>query len=186
MKYKLSTGMIVFRIINYLLMAVITIACIVPLWHVLMGSMSNPTAVTTTKGLILTPLKNFDFQSYTIIMKYEKLWGGYLNTLIYLAMQCVLTGVLTVVAGYVFSRKRFRTRNFFMMIISFTMLFNGGMIPTYMVIRKIGLLEILVDQISGYGRQQKGQHDQTGFRYPEELFFHLRSSVIHARGWALA
>ena len=141
MKYKLSPGMIVFRIINYILMAVITIACIVPLWHVLMGSMSNPTAVTTTKGLILTPLKNFDFQSYKIIMNYEKLWGGYLNTLIYLVMQCVLTGVLTVVAGYVFSRKRFRTRNFFMMIISFTMLFNGGMIPTYMVIRKIGLLD---------------------------------------------
>ena len=56
-------------------------------------------------------------------------------------MACVLTGISTVIAGYVFSRKRLRYRNTFMLIISSTMLFNGGMIPTYMIIRNLGMLD---------------------------------------------
>lgn len=141
MKYKTKPSRRVFMIFAYALMIAIAIICIAPLWHVLMASISNPTLATNSKGLILWPLGNLDFKAYEIILGYAKLWQGYGNTLLYIIGQCIVTGISTVIAGYVFSRKRFFYRNTFMMIISFTMLFNGGMIPTYMVIRNIGLID---------------------------------------------
>lgn len=141
MKYKTKPSRRVFMIFAYGLMIVIAIICIAPLWHVLMASVSNPTLATNSKGLILWPLGNMDFKAYEIILGYARLWQGYGNTLLYIIGQCMVTGISTVIAGYVFSRKRFFYRNTFMMIISFTMLFNGGMIPTYMVIRNIGLID---------------------------------------------
>ncbi|MBS5521374.1 MAG: carbohydrate ABC transporter permease [Clostridiales bacterium] len=141
MKYKTKPSRRVFMIFAYGLMIVIAIICIAPLWHVLMASVSNPTLATNSKGLILWPLGNLDFKAYEIILGYARLWQGYGNTLLYIIGQCMVTGISTVIAGYVFSRKRFFYRNTFMMIISFTMLFNGGMIPTYMVIRNIGLID---------------------------------------------
>ena len=125
----------------YLLLIAVLIISVVPLWHVMMGSISNPTATTTTRSLILYPLKNVDFQAYRIIGQYKKLWSGYLNTVIYIVLQCVITGLLSTVAGYIFSRKRFKMRNAFMLFISATMLFNGGMIPMYMIVRKLHLLD---------------------------------------------
>ena len=141
MKYKTKPSRRVFMIFAYGLMIVIAIICIAPLWHVLMASVSNPTLATNSKGLILWPLGNLDFKAYEIILGYARLWQGYGNTLLYIIGQCMVTGISTVIAGYVFSRNRFFYRNTFMMIISFTMLFNGGMIPTYMVIRNIGLID---------------------------------------------
>lgn len=55
--------------------------------------------------------------------------------------QCLISGVLTLIAGYVLSRKRFRYRNVLAGFITFTMLFHGGMIPTYMVVRNLQLLD---------------------------------------------
>ena len=76
-----------------------------------------------------------------MILKYGTIWRGYANTILYIVLSCVLTGLSTIIAGYVFSRKKMRYRNFFMMFISFTMLFNGGMIPTFMVLKKLGLVD---------------------------------------------
>lgn len=141
MHYKVKAPRIIFLTIAVVLLALIAVVCLLPLWHVLMGSISNPTSMNTHKGLILYPLTNFDSQAYSIILTYQKLWNSYINTFIYIILACILTGVSTVIAGYVFSRKRFYFRNSFMMIISSTMLFNGGMIPTYMVIRNMGLID---------------------------------------------
>ena len=141
MKYKKSPSRIAFMTFAYLLLIAVLIISVVPLWHVMMGSISNPTATTTTRSLILYPLKNVDFQAYRIIGQYKKLWSGYLNTIIYIVLQCAITGLLSTVAGYIFSRKRFKMRNAFMLFISATMLFNGGMIPMYMIVRKLHLLD---------------------------------------------
>ena len=141
MKYKLKAPRVVFLAVAYTLMILIFIVCLAPMWHVLMASISDPTLLNSARGLILKPLGNIDFTAYKIIMGYGKLWMGYRNTIFYIVGQCAITGFLTVMAGFVFSRKRFYYRNTFMMIISFTMLFNGGMIPTYMVVRKLGLID---------------------------------------------
>ena len=123
------------------ILILIAIACFLPIWHVIMASISDPTELNVSKGLIVKPLKKVDFTAYKMILQYKSLWQGYRNTLMYIVLSCVITGVLTVIAGYVFSRTRFYYRNTFMLIISFTMLFNGGMIPTYMVIKNLGMLD---------------------------------------------
>lgn len=106
-----------------------------------MASISNPTALNTHTSLVFWPLENVDVQAYRIILQYNKLWGSYLNTILYIVSTCVLTAVLTTIAGYVFSRRSFYFRNGFMMIISFTMLFNGGMIPNYIVMKWLHLTD---------------------------------------------
>lgn len=141
MVQKASPARIVFLILAYALLIVIALVCLMPIWHVAMASISNPSYLSVNKGIILAPLHNVDITAYKIIGNYEKLWTSYRNTFLYIVGQCVITGVLSVIAGYVFSRKRFFFRNGFMMFISFTMLFNGGMIPLYMVVRKLGLLD---------------------------------------------
>ncbi len=141
MKYKVTIGRVIFMIFAISFLVFIFFVSVIPLWHVIIGSISNPTSTTTYRGLILLPLKNLDFQAYRIIGQYQRLWSGYLNTFIYIVMQCVVTGLLVTIAGYIFSRKRFRMRNKFMLFISATMLFNGGMIPMYMIVRNLHMLD---------------------------------------------
>ncbi len=141
MKYKVTIGRVIFMIFAISFLVFIFFVSVIPLWHVIIGSISNPTSTTTYRGLILLPLRNLDFQAYRIIGQYQRLWSGYLNTFIYIVMQCVVTGLLVTISGYIFSRKRFRMRNKFMLFISATMLFNGGMIPMYMIVRNLHMLD---------------------------------------------
>ena len=137
---KKSVSGIIFDVFNYLLMLGIAFICVVPIIHVIWASVSDPASVDKAKGFILYPLGSPSLNAYKIIMRYKNIWIGYKNTLIYVVVQCLVTSILTVIAGYITSRKRFRYRNVLMMFLAFTMLFNGGMIPTYMVVNYLGLL----------------------------------------------
>ena len=141
MKKKINIGRRIFLVIDVLILLFVVFVCFMPIWHIIMASLSNPTALNSHHGLLMLPAQNIDFTPYKIVLKYQKLWVAYRNTIIYILSSCMITGLLTTLAGYVFSRKRLYFRNTFMLIISFTMLFNGGMIPTYMVIRGLGLLD---------------------------------------------
>ena len=133
---RVSPSRAVFLVVAVLFLLAIALVCFLPIWHVIMASISNPTQVNVSKGLILSPLGNVDVTAYKMLLSYQSLWTGYRNTIFYIILSCVITGV-------VFSRNRFFYRNTFMLIISFTMLFNGGMIPTYMVIRNIGMVDTI-------------------------------------------
>ena len=122
-------------------MVLIAFVCFVPIWHVIMASISDPGLVDKNTGLILFPLGKVSINGYKYVLSYNNVWIGYRNTIFYVVAQCLITGVLTVVAGYILSRKRFQFRGVLMGIISFTMLFNGGMIPTYMVVRDLHMLD---------------------------------------------
>ncbi len=139
--YKTSVSRKVFQVCNYIFMILICIICILPLWHVYMASISDPALVEKANGFILYPLGQLTTKGYEIIAKYKSLWRGYGNTIIYIIAQCIVSGVLTLIAGYVLSRKEIRYRNAMMMFMMFTMMFNGGTIPTYMVVRNLGLLD---------------------------------------------
>ena len=138
---KLKPGRVAFLTIDVVIMLLVCFVCFIPIWHMIMASISNPTALNVNTRLVYWPLKNVDFGAYRIILRYKKLWNAYRNTIIYIISTCLLTGFLATLAGYTFSRKRFYFRNGFMMIIAFTMLFHGGMIPTYMTIRKLGMVD---------------------------------------------
>lgn len=140
---KITPSRAAFLAVAVLFLAAISLVCLLPVWHVIMASISDPTQLTVSKGLIIHPLGTVDATAYRMILSYQSLWTGYRNTILYIVLSCVTTGALTTIAGYVFSRNRFYYRNTFMLAISFTMLFNGGMIPTYMVINKIGMIDTI-------------------------------------------
>ena len=141
MKLKEKPSRLLFVGINTIILLLIAYVCLAPIWHMIMASISNPTALNTHTGLVFWPLQNVDFQAYRIILQYDKLWSSYLNTIFYIISTCILTAILTTIAGYVFSRKSFYFHNGFMMVISFTMLFNGGMIPNYIVMKWLHLTD---------------------------------------------
>lgn len=138
---KIKPSRVLFLIIDVVILCLVAYVCFIPIWHVTMSSMSNPTQLNIHKGIVYWPLGNFDFTPYRVILQYKKLWGAYRNTIFYILAACALTGIMTTIAGYIFSRKRMFYRNSFMLFISFTMLFHGGMIPTYMVVRKLGMID---------------------------------------------
>jgi len=141
MVVKKTAGQRVFTVFNTLFMLFMCVICFVPILHVFWASISDPALVETSSGILLWPLGKLSVNAYKIILRYKGIWTGYRNTIFYVIAQCLLTGVLTVIAGYVLSRSRFRYRNSVMMFMAFTMLFNGGMIPTYMVVRDLHLLD---------------------------------------------
>ncbi len=141
MKTRRSFPQLIFEIVNTAIMLLLCIICIIPLWHVIMASISEPVQVDMATGFILRPLGSVSTKAYSLIMKYRGIWTGYGNTIFYVVAQCIITSFLSVIAGYVLSRKRFRYRGVLMGMITFTMLFNGGMIPTYMVVRNLGMLD---------------------------------------------
>ena len=141
MKIKMSLSRRVFLVANTIILTLMALMCLIPLWHVMVASVSDPAQVDAASGFILRPLGSISFRAYELIFQYKGIWIGYRNTIFYVIAQCLITTTLTVVAGYVLSRKRFRYRNVMMGMIAFTMLFNGGMIPTYMVVRNLGLLD---------------------------------------------
>jgi putative aldouronate transport system permease protein len=153
MVVKKTIGDYIFDSLNYLLLAVIAFLCVVPIIHVCFASISEPALVDKAAGFILWPLGKPSLNAYRIIMRYKNIWIGYRNTILYVVAQCLITSVLSVIAGYITSRTRFRYRNALMMFLAFTMLFNGGMIPTYMVVNKLGLLNtraaLLIPQAMG-------------------------------------
>lgn len=137
---KLSFSRIVFNIINYTLMALFCFICIMPLWHVLMASISDPKSLIVTKGLLFTPAGEVNFGAYKIILKNHDLIKGYMNTFMYVGLTTLITTISTVIAGYVISRDNMKLKMPIIAFMIFPMLFGGGLIPTYMIIRSLGMI----------------------------------------------
>lgn len=138
---KQTTGEKIFTIINYIVLGLLAITCILPVWHVLCASVSDPYAVATSTSFILHPLKIFQTEAYKIILSYNGLWTGYRNTILYVACQSLLAVVFASIAGYVLSRKGIRFKGIFMLLLVIPLLFNGGMVPTYIVMQTLHLLD---------------------------------------------
>ncbi len=137
---KLTKSRVVFNILNYGFMIFFSFICIVPIWHVVMASVSDPRLLMSSSGIIWKPLGNLTLAGYKLVLKNKSILTGYANTLIYVGWNTVIGTTLTVIAGYLVSRKNFKLRNPLMYFILFTMMFSGGLIPTYIVIRALGLI----------------------------------------------
>lgn len=140
MRIRESLSRRIFLIVNAVLLAIIGFCCLAPMWHVLCCSISDPMILMREQGFLLWPKGVPTVGGYEAIINYKNIWIGYLNTLIYVGIGVALNLTLTSVAAYVLSRKRFLPRNFLMLFLSFTMLFNGGLIPNYLLIMRLGLL----------------------------------------------
>jgi len=133
-----SKGDRIFNYINYTFLAFLTIIVLYPLVFVVSASFSSTEAVAAGK-VWLFPV-DFSLKGYETVFNYGLVWTGYANSLFYTSVGTIINVVLTIMAAYPLSRDDFKGRNVFMFILFFTMLFNGGLIPTYLLVKDLGML----------------------------------------------
>lgn len=138
MKIKASFGERAFQVFNYIFLGLVGFMCLYPMWHVLMASFSDSTALTAHSGLLLWPIE-FSLEAYRRVLSNQNIWTGYLNTIKYLVLGVSTSMVMTILGAYVLSRRDFMLRRPIMLAITFTMFFSGGTIPTYLNIQELGL-----------------------------------------------
>lgn len=128
----------IFDGVNLALMLILLVIFVWPLWFVLIASISDPNQVWLG-NVILWP-KGITWDSYELLLKYDQIWTGYGNTLFYTVVGTAVNVVMTICAAYPLSRKDFVPRKFFLIMFMITMYFSGGLIPSYLVVSKLGLL----------------------------------------------
>ena len=141
MKYRRTVGGTIFTVANYTVMILFAVVCLLPIWHTLCSSFSMPYDLSRHSGLVLWPVGGVTTQGYSLVLNNKSLWTGYLNTLINVTLGTSLGVLLTFTAAYVLSRKNLLFGTFLIFMIMFTMWFDGGLIPRYMVVRKLGMLD---------------------------------------------
>ncbi|MGN7165527.1 carbohydrate ABC transporter permease [Paenibacillus cellulositrophicus] len=122
----------------YVLLGVVTLIVLYPLFFVLIASVSNPGSVI--RGEVWLWPKGFSLIGYERLFGNKELLRGFMNTVMYTVVGTALNVVMTVAGAYPLSRADFKGRHFFTFLIVFTMFFGGGMIPTYLLIKSLGLL----------------------------------------------
>ena len=125
---------IVFGIIAVLILVV----CVYPSYFVFMASISDPALVGAGKVLLLP--KGLTTSAFEFVFQEQKIWIGYRNTVLYTVGSVIFGMIVTMPAAYALSRKDLVGRGIFMKFLVFLMYFNGGLIPTYLIMNQIGLL----------------------------------------------
>ena len=128
----------VFDLVNTVLMVILFGVFAWPLIFVLSASFSDPSAVWMGK-VILWP-KGFNINGYKEILQYSDIWVGYRNTLFYTVVGTSVNLLMTICAAYPLSRRDMMLRRPLTLIFMFTMYFSGGLIPTYLIVQKMGLI----------------------------------------------
>jgi putative aldouronate transport system permease protein len=131
----------IFDICNVLFLSLILITILYPLYLIVIASFSDPNYVNTGEVWLIP--EGFNFNGYKHIFQDDNIWIGYKNTLIYTAVGTLISVSLTLTGGYALSRKDLVGRNFFMALIVFTMFFEGGMIPTYLLVKSLGMINTM-------------------------------------------
>lgn len=145
-RHKQSLGARIFDVCNLIFLLAVAFICLYPMIYVLMASLSSPSQLMQHSGFLLWPL-GFQTEAYTAVLENSDISTGYFNTVLYVVIGTILSDILTMMAAYVLSRKKFPLRNFFNIILILTMFVNGGLIPSYLNIQNLGLLNTRLSQI---------------------------------------
>lgn len=125
-----------FDITNIAFMVAIIIVTIYPFWYTIVNSFNE---IDAGSGLVFLPHK-FTLSAYDLLFKYKLIWTGYKNTVVRTLLGTVLSLFFTMVTAYPLSKRDLPLNRFFMKFILITMLFSGGLIPTYLQVKSLGLL----------------------------------------------
>src|SRR5690625_2994057 len=136
---KRSIGEKIFDIFNYTLLLLFAITALYPFINMLSLSLSS-SASASQHGLKLFPTE-FSLQGYKAVFDNPIIWKGYLNTIIRTVCDTILNFLFNVMCAYPLSKRYLPNRNFYTLFIVFTMFFSGGLIPTYLLVKGIGLLD---------------------------------------------
>ncbi len=128
----------IFDIVNYTLLVIISLIFLYPLYFTVIASFSD--AQDVVKGNVTFWIKGFNLDSYKAVFKFKQLWVGYRNTIIYTVLGTLYNLFLLLPCSYAMSRRGMKGKGILMGIFVFTMYFGGGMIPYYLVIKQLGLV----------------------------------------------
>lgn len=128
-------------IIGYILLGMFILAIILPMIYIILASFIDPVTLQN-KGL------TFDFSKWTLtayerVMSNKQIWVGFRNALLYSVLFTIISVVITLLAAYPMSRPDFKGKGFFNTLFVITMFFGGGLIPTYLLISNLGMLDTI-------------------------------------------
>ena len=135
---RLSTGDRIMDTTINIVMALLFLVVAYPLVYVVSSSFSSGDAVFNGK-VILWPV-DFSTYGYEIVLKFPKVWIGYKNTIINTVLGTIMNVFTTMLVAYPLSRKEFQGKGFYMFIFMFTMWFGGGLVPSYLLMSDLGLV----------------------------------------------
>ncbi|MBD2843894.1 carbohydrate ABC transporter permease [Paenibacillus sp. IB182496] len=125
---------------NAALMVALALVTLYPLVFVLFASLSDPNAVVQNRGLLLYP-KGLTLEAYKLVFANPNIATAYVNTLIYVVCGTAVNIVMTSLGAYALSRRNVMWKNTIMFLIVFTMFFEGGLIPLYLLVGNLGMLD---------------------------------------------
>ena len=139
--------------VNYVLLALLLVIVLYPIIYIVSCFFSSGDALMSAKVRFL-PVEP-TLESYETVFEYDSIWTGYLNSIVYTVSGTALSIALTLLAAYPLSRDDFRGKKFFTVLFVFTMMFNGGLIPTYLLVKNLNLTDtmwavILPTAVSAY------------------------------------
>ena len=147
---RFDTG---FDIVTTILLVLALLIVLYPLYFVVIASVSDATSISSGQVILLP--KNVSMVGYQRILQDARIGSGYVNSILYTLGSTLIGVATTVMAGYSFSRSDLAGRKVLMLLYVFTMYFNGGLIPTYLVVKQLGLMGspwvvILLGSVSVY------------------------------------
>lgn len=140
MSIRKTPGEKIFDGFNAGLLFIFVVLTLYPLLHVAFASVSEPARIVRHTGLMLYPL-GYSLEAYRMLFQNPMIAVGYANTLFYVVAGTALNLVLTTLGAYVLSRKGLYWKNTVTFLIVFTMFFNSGLIPFYLTVMNLGLLD---------------------------------------------
>ncbi|WP_168120178.1 carbohydrate ABC transporter permease [Paenibacillus sp. HB172176] len=137
----LNTGERGFDAVVYTISSILLLIVLYPLIFVLSASFSDPVMVMNGE-MWLWPT-GFTLDAYKEIFKYDAVWTGYTNTIVYTVVGTLVNVLMTTLAAYPLSRRDLPGKRIIMFAITFTMFFNGGLIPTYLIVKDLHLVNTM-------------------------------------------
>ena len=135
-RYKRTRGDIIFSAVTNLILLFLLVVMLYPLYFIVIASFSSPSLVNSGQVVLLP--KKLDFAGYQRIFEFGRLWHGYLMSIFYTAFGTLLNLFLTFTIAYVLTKKDFMPRGFLMKFLMITMFFGGGLIPSFILVQKLG------------------------------------------------
>ncbi|WP_139994145.1 carbohydrate ABC transporter permease [Paenibacillus paridis] len=136
-----SKGETAFSITNYILLLLVILICLIPVVNLVAKSFSDEASILAG-DVFLWPI-NFNVDAYDVVLNSQRFLVSFQNSIIITVTGTILNVLLTIFTGYALSRSRLRGAKAIMMLYVFTMLFSAGIIPTYLIIKELGLLNSL-------------------------------------------
>lgn len=128
----------VIDIVIAIVLAAIVFMVVYPMWFIIIASFSDQHAVSAGQVRIFP--KGISLYGYQKLFSDARIWTGYKNTIMYAVLGTLLNLVVTMPAAFAMSRREFKPRRVLMFLLTFTMFFSGGMIPSYLLIKSLGML----------------------------------------------